>query len=92
MGTYPDLLYAPIEVKGDAEVHALSRCQMILTEAKKRASQEFEEILEKSGVTVDKIRAYEKDHPELRRATYRVPHKGVPGTASNYLLHLADRL
>jgi len=27
-------LYAPIEIKGDAEVHALSRCQMILTEAK----------------------------------------------------------
>ena len=37
IGKYPDLLYAPIEVKGDAEVHALSRCQMILTEAKKRA-------------------------------------------------------
>ena len=37
VGKHPDLLYAPIEVKGDAEVHALSRCQMILTEAKKRA-------------------------------------------------------
>ena len=41
-GNIPDLLYAPIEVKGDAEVHALSRCQMILTEAKKRAQAEFE--------------------------------------------------
>ena len=36
LGRHPDLLYAPIEIKGDAEVHALSRCQMILTEAKKR--------------------------------------------------------
>jgi len=37
LGKHPNLLYAPIEIKGDAEVHALSRCQMILTEAKKRA-------------------------------------------------------
>lgn len=92
LGKHPDLLYAPIEVKGDAEVHALSRCQMILTEAKKRAMREFEETLEKSGLAVDNIRAYEKDHPELRRATYRVPHTGVAGTAANYVLHVAGKL
>jgi len=40
-GRHPDLLYAPIEVKGDAEVHALSRCQMVLSEAKRRAEAEF---------------------------------------------------
>ncbi|HVL57441.1 MAG TPA: hypothetical protein VM491_13120, partial [Burkholderiaceae bacterium] len=44
-GKYPDLLYAPLEIKGDAEVHALSRCQMILTEAKKRAQREFDDAL-----------------------------------------------
>jgi predicted nucleotide-binding protein (sugar kinase/HSP70/actin superfamily) len=92
LGKHPDLLYAPIEVKGDAEVHALSRCQMILTEAKKRAAQELEATLEKTGLTVDKIRAYEKDHPELTRATYRVPHEGAAGTAANYVLHLAGRM
>lgn len=92
LGKHADLLYAPIEVKGDAEVHALSRCQMILTEAKKRAAQELEETLQKSGLTVDRIRAYEKDHPELTRATYRVPHGGVAGTAANYILHLAGRM
>ncbi len=92
LGKHPDLLYAAIEVKGDAEVHALSRCQMILTEAKKRAAQEFEETLERTGLTVDKIRAYEKDHPELMRATYRVPHNGVAGTAANYVRHLTERI
>ena len=49
--------YAPLEIKGDAEVHALSRCQMILTEAKKRAQREFDEALAKSGMTPDAIRA-----------------------------------
>ncbi len=45
IGKHPDLLYAPLEIKGDAEVHALSRCQMILTEAKKRAQREFDDVL-----------------------------------------------
>jgi predicted nucleotide-binding protein (sugar kinase/HSP70/actin superfamily) len=89
LGKYPDLLYAPIEVKGDSEVHALSRCQMILTEAKKRAKAEFEAALEKSGLTVDQIRKYEAKHPELRSATYKVPHRGNAGTAANYVMHLA---
>jgi predicted nucleotide-binding protein (sugar kinase/HSP70/actin superfamily) len=90
IGKYPDLLYAPIEVKGDAEVHALSRCQMILTEAKKRAQSEFEEVLKKTGLTVETIHEYEKHHPELRSATYKVPHKGYSGTSANYVLHLAQ--
>ena len=89
LGKYPDLLYAPIEIKGDAEVHALSRCQMILTEAKKRSQRDFDEVLEKTGLTVEAIRQYEERHPELRRATYRVPHMGYPGTAANYVMHLA---
>ena len=51
IGKHPDLLYAPIEIKGDAEVHALSRCQMILTEAKKRADREYVEAMEKTSLT-----------------------------------------
>jgi predicted nucleotide-binding protein (sugar kinase/HSP70/actin superfamily) len=90
IGKYPDLLYAPIEIKGDSEVHALSRCQMILTEAKKRAQTEFEGVLKKTGLTVERIRKYEEKHPELRRATYYVPHHGYAGTAANYVTHLAN--
>ena len=91
IGRYPDLLYAPLEIKGDAEVHALSRCQMILTEAKKRAQREYEEVLEQTGLTPERARAYLDAHPEMRRATYRVPHQGVAGTAANLILHLARR-
>ena len=90
LGKYPDMLYAPIEIKGDAEVHALSRCQMILTEAKRRAQRDFEEVMEKTGLTLETIRRYEAQHPEVRRATYRVPHMGYPGTSTNYVLHLAQ--
>jgi predicted nucleotide-binding protein (sugar kinase/HSP70/actin superfamily) len=89
LGEYPDLLYAPIEVKGDAEVHALSRCQMILTEAKKRAQSEFEGVLKSKGLTIEGIRRRESKVPKVRKSTYRIPHSGVAGTATNYALHLA---
>jgi predicted nucleotide-binding protein (sugar kinase/HSP70/actin superfamily) len=88
-GKHPDLLYAPLEIKGDAEVHALSRCQMILTEAKKRAQREFEEVLERTGQREEDLHAALDARPELRRATYALPHYGVAGTAANLALHLA---
>jgi hypothetical protein len=88
VGRHPDLLYAPLEIKGDSEVHVLSRCQMILTEAKKRAQREFEEVLAKSGRDGASLRAAYEADPDLRRATFPVPHRGVAGTAANAVLHL----
>jgi predicted nucleotide-binding protein (sugar kinase/HSP70/actin superfamily) len=89
LGKYPDLLYAPLEIKGDAEVHALSRCQMILTEAKKRAQREYEEVLERTGMSAEKLAA--RQTPAMRKATYRVPRTGAAaGTAANFALHLAE--
>ena len=92
LGKYPDLLYAPLEIKGDAEVHALSRCQMILTEAKKRAQKEYEGVLERTGIAPEKARAYLDAHPEMKKATYRIPHDGVAGTAANLIVHLSRRM
>ncbi len=82
---HPDLLYAPLEIKGDAEVHALSRCQMILTEAKKRARSEFEDALSKTGLTLDAARARLDRKPDdeegdlSRSASRRGRHGGQPG-------------
>lgn len=89
IGKHPDLLYAPIEVKGDAEVHALSRCQMILTEAKKRAIREYVEAMEQTGLTPEEARPLIEARPEMKRATYRIPQDGI-GMAANTLLHLAE--
>jgi predicted nucleotide-binding protein (sugar kinase/HSP70/actin superfamily) len=93
IGKYPDLLYAPLEIKGDAEVHALSRCQMILTEAKKRAQREFDDALQRTGLTIDEVRAYMDAHPAMKQATYHVPHDGrAAGTAAKMVLHVATKL
>ncbi len=89
LGDHPDLLYAPLEVKGDAEVHALSRCQMVLTEAKKRARLEFDAALERSGLTLEGARERLDASPEMKRAAYRVAKHGWIGVGANLLTELA---
>jgi hypothetical protein len=85
-GRYPDMLYAPLEVKGDSEVHALSRCQMILTEAKVRAEDEFERSLRAAGLTRETAR----DRLAARgdRTVRALPSRGAAGTAANLVLEL----
>src|SRR2546428_13539795 len=93
IGKYPEILYAPLEIKGDAEVHALSRCQMILTEAKKRAQREFDDVLKRTGLSVDEGRAYLHAHPSMKQATYPIPHDGTAAaTAAKLVLHVAKKL
>jgi predicted nucleotide-binding protein (sugar kinase/HSP70/actin superfamily) len=88
IGKHPDLLYAPLELKGDSEVHALSRCQMILTEAKKRARREYDSVLDHVGLTPEQLQS--RVTTAMRRSTYRVPRLGAAaGTAANFALHLA---
>jgi predicted nucleotide-binding protein (sugar kinase/HSP70/actin superfamily) len=88
LGRHPELLYAPIEIKGDAEVHALSRCQMILTDAKVRAHAEFEQALIDTGLTPAQLREIEAAHPELTRATCRIAQRAA-GSAASYVHRLA---
>jgi hypothetical protein len=40
-------------------------------------------------MTVEKIRQIEEKRPELKKATYRVPHLGYASTAANYVMHLS---
>jgi hypothetical protein len=49
--------------------------------------------LERIGRPLEELQAYVDDHPELRRATYAVPHaSGVVGRAANMALHVAGLL
>lgn len=87
-GKHPDLLYAPLEIKGDSEVHALSRCQMILTEAKNRAREEFERALRAAGLSEAEARERLERNPRMKSALWRVPDRGAAGTAANVVLAL----
>jgi predicted nucleotide-binding protein (sugar kinase/HSP70/actin superfamily) len=90
---YKDMIFLPIETSGEGEVNAHSRVQMALGEAKAKARLEFEQCLEKAGKSIDDIRSYVGEHPELRRPFYKVPHvKGVTGTAAQFVLHVGARM
>ena len=90
---FRDMIYLPVETSGEGEINAHSRVQMALGEAKAKAKREFQETLEKAGLTLEQCRAYVEAHPELKRPMYIVPHtKGVIGTAANFVLHIAERM
>ncbi len=90
---YKDMIYIPIETSGEGEINAHSRVQMALGEAKAKAKLEFAEALQQTGLTLEKCREYVETHPEMKRPLYPLPHhKGVIGTAANFVLHIAERI
>jgi len=90
---FKDMIFLPIETSGEGEVNAHSRVQMALGEAKVKAKAEFEQCLKSTGKSLQDIRGYIEEHPELKRPFYHVPHReGVAGTAAQFVLHVNDRI
>jgi predicted nucleotide-binding protein (sugar kinase/HSP70/actin superfamily) len=90
---FKDMIFLPIETSGEGEVNAHSRVQMALGEAKVKAKAEFEQCLKSTGKSLQEIREYIDEHPELKRPFYHVPHReGVAGTAAQFILHVSDRI
>ena len=80
MNKFKDMIFLPIETSGEGEVNAHSRVQMALGEAKVKAKTEFEQCLKSTGKSLEEIREYIAEHPELKRPFYHVPHReGVAG-------------
>ena len=91
MSHYKDMIFLPIETSGEGDVNAHSRVQMALGEAKAKTKLEFKASLESTGRTLEEIRAYVEEHPELKSPMYKVPHnEGVVGIAANFVRHVAE--
>jgi len=90
---FKDMIFLPIETSGEGEINAHSRVQMALGEAKLKAKAEFEACLKSTGRSMNEMREYIEEHPELKRPFYHVPHReGVAGTAAQFVLHVSDRI
>ena len=89
---FPAVTFLPVETSADGEIHAYSRAQMALSEARAKALSEFEQVLQSTRRSVEEIRDFVADYPELRHPLHPIPHtSGVVSTAANFVLY-ADRL
>src|SRR5947199_6983639 len=90
---YKDMIFLPIETSGEGEINAHSRVQMALGEAKVKAKTEYKDVLAKIGKSIDELKAYVAEHPEMSEALYSVPkYKSVVGTAANFAVHVAEKM
>ena len=88
---FKDMIFLPVETSGEGEVNAHSRVQMALAEAKAKARAEFDGVLSETGKSLEELRAYVAEHPELRHALYKFPHRhGLAGTAAQFAWHVSD--
>jgi predicted nucleotide-binding protein (sugar kinase/HSP70/actin superfamily) len=93
VSTYKDMIFIPVETSGEGDVNAHSRVQMALGEAKVRAKNEMKRVLDEAGVTLEDVRAFVQEHPEMQQAMYKYGHKkGLVGVAANFVAHAADRM
>jgi predicted nucleotide-binding protein (sugar kinase/HSP70/actin superfamily) len=89
---FPEVIFLPIETSPEGEVHAYSRVQMALGEAKIRCKAEFAEAVARTGLDIETIRAYVAGNRELRRPLQRVPrYEGVAGRAASFVMYVAER-
>lgn len=92
MERFPEVSFLPIETSADGEIHAYSRVQMALSEAREKAVREFEKARKTTHHSLDEIRTFVAAHRELRSPLSSIPrHPGVISTAANFLLY-ADQL
>jgi len=90
---YNEMIFLPIETSGEGEVNAHSRVQMALASAKAKARAEFEDVLRKTGKSIDDLREYVDRHPEMKHALYKVPHRrDIAGTAAQFAFHVSDSI
>jgi hypothetical protein len=83
----PEMIFLSVETSAEGSVHAHSRVQMALAEARAKAQKEFSDALRQTHRSLDEIREFVDQHAELRSPLYRVSSRaGVVSTAANFVL------
>jgi predicted nucleotide-binding protein (sugar kinase/HSP70/actin superfamily) len=86
---YPGTIFCAVETSGDGAVNFQSRVQMYLFKARQVAQQEFEDALTKTGLTVEQLRTFLKEHPRFGNALHRAPHS-AGSTPADLVYEVAD--
>ncbi|MCW5962690.1 MAG: hypothetical protein KIT83_01520 [Bryobacterales bacterium] len=87
---HPGMLYLSIETSGEGEINTLSRVQMVLAEARRKARAEFESTLASTGYSLRQIDAYVAERRHLQRPFTSLRRaKGVAGVAAAFVSNVA---
>jgi hypothetical protein len=88
---FPEMVFLSVETSAEGEIHAYSRVQMALAEARVKAQNEFETTLGRTRQPLANIRRFVAQHPELRSPLFQVTRRpGVISTAANFVLDVDD--
>ena len=86
---HPDIIYLPLETAGDGETNAQSRVLMSLGDARVIAKQEFANARKQVKSTMDEMKDFVEDHPDLKKPAYVVPqYNGTTNRAANFIFHV----
>jgi predicted nucleotide-binding protein (sugar kinase/HSP70/actin superfamily) len=77
---FPGTIYCAVETNGDGAVNFQSRIQMYLFKARQAAQEELERALSETGLTLDRVREFQKQNPRYASPLYRAPHRGATTT------------
>jgi predicted nucleotide-binding protein (sugar kinase/HSP70/actin superfamily) len=88
---FPEMVFLSVETSADGDIHAYSRVQMALAEARVKAQSEFESTLRRTRQPLSNIRRFVAQHPELRSPLFQVTRRpGVVSTAANFVLDVDE--
>src|SRR5688572_32589105 len=78
---FPGTIYCAVETSGDGAVNFYSRVQMYMFKAKQAAAAELEKALGETGLTLEQVRGYLKQHRGVGSSLHKAPHAGGTTTA-----------
>ncbi len=88
---YKDMIFLPIETSGEGDVNAHSRVQMALGEAKAKAKLEYNDCLQKTGYSLEEIKAFVETRDDLQKPFFKVSHRlGIAGIGANFILDVSE--
>ncbi len=85
---HPNANFLPIETSGDGAINVHSRVQMALFRARKKAKEEFDTALARSGISHEAATSKIGKSPRLRSAVHYPRHRFAT-TAANAVLELS---
>ncbi len=86
-----DMIFLPLETAGEGKTNAQSRVLMSLGDARIKAKTELRKAKATARASMEEMKTYVEDHPELSNPFYIVPHrKGVVSKAANFIYHVDE--